>query len=183
MIQCVGCRAGGPRLLRPGLLQPGDQERAGAQGAEARDGHLHPVPRHADLRLQRGLLPRGGGQGRAASCAGSRTASPRCEAAEDEEGRPVLRVTVPDPVLGQRLALDADLVVLSAAVGPLGGQPGAGTGCSRCRRTRTASSRKRTSSCGRWTSPRTACSSAARPTTPSTSPRRSARPTARPAGR
>ncbi len=35
-----------------------------------------------------------------------------------EEGRPVLRVTVPDPVLGQRLALDADRVILSAAVVP-----------------------------------------------------------------
>ncbi|NMC71845.1 MAG: CoB--CoM heterodisulfide reductase iron-sulfur subunit A family protein [Myxococcales bacterium] len=35
-----------------------------------------------------------------------------------EEGRPVLRVTVPDPVLRRRLALDADLLVLSAAVVP-----------------------------------------------------------------
>jgi len=34
------------------------------------------------------------------------------------EGKPVLRVTVPDPVLGQRLAIDADLLVLSAAVVP-----------------------------------------------------------------
>ena len=35
-----------------------------------------------------------------------------------EEGRPVLRVTVPDPILGKRLAVDGDLVVLSAAVVP-----------------------------------------------------------------
>ena len=35
-----------------------------------------------------------------------------------EEGRQVLRVTVPDPILGQRLAVDGDLVVLSAAVIP-----------------------------------------------------------------
>jgi heterodisulfide reductase subunit A len=34
------------------------------------------------------------------------------------EGKPVLRVTVPDPVLGQRLAIDADFLVLSAAVVP-----------------------------------------------------------------
>jgi len=34
------------------------------------------------------------------------------------EGKPVLRVTIPDPVLGQRLAIDADLLVLSAAVVP-----------------------------------------------------------------
>jgi heterodisulfide reductase subunit A len=38
-----------------------------------------------------------------------------------EEGRPVLRVTVPDPILGQRLAVDGDLVVLSAAVIPAAG--------------------------------------------------------------
>jgi len=39
-----------------------------------------------------------------------------------EEGRPVLRVTVPDPILGQKLALDADLVVLSAAAVPSAGR-------------------------------------------------------------
>jgi heterodisulfide reductase subunit A len=39
----------------------------------------------------------------------------------EEEGRPMLRVTVPDPVMGQRLAIDADLVVLSAAVVPAAG--------------------------------------------------------------
>ena len=40
---------------------------------------------------------------------------PQVEAAE-AEGRPVLRVTLPDPVLGKRIALDADSLVLSAAV-------------------------------------------------------------------
>jgi heterodisulfide reductase subunit A len=34
------------------------------------------------------------------------------------EGKPVLRISVPDPILGQRLAMDADLLVLSAAVIP-----------------------------------------------------------------
>ena len=48
---------------------------------------------------------------------------PEVEAAKDNEGKPVLRVTVPDPVLGQRLALDADLVTLSAAVVPSAGTP------------------------------------------------------------
>ncbi len=42
---------------------------------------------------------------------------PRVEAVV-EEGRPVLRVAVPDPILGQELAIDADLLVLSAAVVP-----------------------------------------------------------------
>ncbi|MBM4321904.1 MAG: CoB--CoM heterodisulfide reductase iron-sulfur subunit A family protein [Deltaproteobacteria bacterium] len=46
---------------------------------------------------------------------------PEVEAAADGEGVPVLRVTVPDPILGQRLAFDADFVVLSAAVVPAAG--------------------------------------------------------------
>jgi heterodisulfide reductase subunit A2 len=45
---------------------------------------------------------------------------PVVEAAE-AEGRKVLRVTVADPILGQRLALDADLVALSVAVVPSAG--------------------------------------------------------------
>jgi heterodisulfide reductase subunit A len=52
---------------------------------------------------------------------------PEVEAAVDEEeGRPVLRVTVADPVLGQRLAIDADLLVLSAAAVPSKGSVEAG---------------------------------------------------------
>ncbi len=42
---------------------------------------------------------------------------PRVESAT-QEGKPVLRISVPDPILGQRLALDADYLVLSAAVVP-----------------------------------------------------------------
>ena len=42
---------------------------------------------------------------------------PQVEAVE-EEGRPVLRVTVTDPILGQRLAIDTDLLALAAAVIP-----------------------------------------------------------------
>ncbi len=42
---------------------------------------------------------------------------PQVETAE-EEGRPVLRVSTTDPILGQRIAVDADHVVLSAAVIP-----------------------------------------------------------------
>jgi heterodisulfide reductase subunit A len=42
---------------------------------------------------------------------------PKVEAAE-AEGKPVLRVTVPDLVLGQKLAIDADFLVLSAALVP-----------------------------------------------------------------
>jgi len=42
---------------------------------------------------------------------------PEVEAVEGE-GRPVLRVAVTDPILGQKLAIDADYLVLSAAVIP-----------------------------------------------------------------
>jgi len=45
---------------------------------------------------------------------------PQVEAVE-EEGRPVLRVTVTDPILGQKLAIDADYLALAAAVIPSAG--------------------------------------------------------------
>jgi len=45
---------------------------------------------------------------------------PQVEAVE-EEGRPVLRVTLPDYILGQKLAIDADYLVLAAAVIPSAG--------------------------------------------------------------
>jgi heterodisulfide reductase subunit A len=43
--------------------------------------------------------------------------APQVEAAK-EGGRDILRVTVPDPILGQRLELDADVLSLAAAVIP-----------------------------------------------------------------
>jgi heterodisulfide reductase subunit A len=46
------------------------------------------------------------------------TVKPEVERATDEEGRSVLRVDVPDTILGQRLQLDADLVILSVATVP-----------------------------------------------------------------
>jgi heterodisulfide reductase subunit A len=45
---------------------------------------------------------------------------PQVEAVE-EEGRPVLRVTLPDYILGQKLAIDADCLALAAAVIPPAG--------------------------------------------------------------
>jgi heterodisulfide reductase subunit A len=50
-------------------------------------------------------------------------AGPSVEAATSDEGRPVLRVTVEDPILGQPLELDADRLVLSVAVVPAAGNP------------------------------------------------------------
>ncbi|MCB2226703.1 MAG: FAD-dependent oxidoreductase [Desulfarculaceae bacterium] len=43
---------------------------------------------------------------------------PRVEATDDDEGRPVLRVSLTDPVLAEELAIDADLLALAAAVVP-----------------------------------------------------------------
>ena len=45
---------------------------------------------------------------------------PRVEAVE-EDGRPVIRVTLPDYILGKKLAIDADYLALSAAVIPAAG--------------------------------------------------------------
>jgi heterodisulfide reductase subunit A len=46
---------------------------------------------------------------------------PEIEPAENEEGKSVLRVTLPDYVLGKKLELDADAVALAAAVVPSDG--------------------------------------------------------------
>ncbi|HID28371.1 MAG TPA: CoB--CoM heterodisulfide reductase iron-sulfur subunit A family protein, partial [Desulfobacterales bacterium] len=46
---------------------------------------------------------------------------PEVQAGESEEGRPVLKVTVPDYVLGKRVEIDADIVALAAAVIPSAG--------------------------------------------------------------
>lgn len=43
---------------------------------------------------------------------------PRVEAGESEEGRPVLKVTAPDYILGSNLEIDADFVALAAATVP-----------------------------------------------------------------
>jgi len=45
---------------------------------------------------------------------------PQVEAVE-EEGRHILRVTVPDPILGKMISLDADIIALAAAVIPPAG--------------------------------------------------------------
>jgi heterodisulfide reductase subunit A2 len=47
--------------------------------------------------------------------------APQVEPGEAEDGRPVLKVTVPDYILGKKLELDADLLVLAAAVIPSAG--------------------------------------------------------------
>ncbi|MCG9969414.1 CoB--CoM heterodisulfide reductase iron-sulfur subunit A family protein [Pelotomaculum terephthalicicum JT] len=43
---------------------------------------------------------------------------PLVEAGESDEGKPVLKVTVTDPILGKKLEIDADAVALAAAVIP-----------------------------------------------------------------
>jgi heterodisulfide reductase subunit A len=46
---------------------------------------------------------------------------PDVKAGESEEGRPVLKVTAPDYVLGMKLEIDADIVALAAAIVPPAG--------------------------------------------------------------
>ncbi len=52
-------------------------------------------------------------------------AGPTLETATNEDGKSVLRISVPDPILGQRLELDADLLALSVAVVPSAGSKAA----------------------------------------------------------
>ena len=52
--------------------------------------------------------------------------------AVDEDGRRVLRVAVTDPILGQKIAIDADALTLSAAVVSSRGSR-RWPACSRCR--------------------------------------------------
>jgi heterodisulfide reductase subunit A len=46
---------------------------------------------------------------------------PELEAAESEGGRPVLKITAPDYILGKKLEIDAEIVVLAAALIPAAG--------------------------------------------------------------
>jgi len=46
---------------------------------------------------------------------------PEVKPGESEEGRPVLKVTVPDYILGKKVEIDADIVALAAAVIPSAG--------------------------------------------------------------
>jgi len=46
---------------------------------------------------------------------------PQVEAGESEEGRPVLKVTAPDYILGTKVGIDADIVALAAAIIPPAG--------------------------------------------------------------
>ena len=107
---------------------------------------------------------------------------PRVEAVE---GRPASRSSGSawtDYVLGQKLAIDADIVSLAAAVVPNKDNPALAQGFKVSHWARTGSSRRSTSSCGRWSSPRTGSISAARPIIPSISRRPSTRPTGPRAG-
>jgi len=46
---------------------------------------------------------------------------PEVRAGKSEEGRPVLKITVPDYILGMKLEIDADIVALAAAIIPSAG--------------------------------------------------------------
>jgi heterodisulfide reductase subunit A len=46
---------------------------------------------------------------------------PEVDVGESEEGRPVLKITAPDYILGKKVEIDADIVVLAAAIIPSAG--------------------------------------------------------------
>jgi heterodisulfide reductase subunit A len=46
---------------------------------------------------------------------------PQVKAGESDEGRPVLKVTLPDYILGNKLEIDADIIALAAAIIPSAG--------------------------------------------------------------
>jgi len=46
---------------------------------------------------------------------------PQVKAGESDEGRPVLKVTLPDYILGDKLEIDADIIALAAAIIPSAG--------------------------------------------------------------
>ena len=78
MIQCVGSREGPAALLQPGVLHAGGQERAQAEGTATRPEGLRPVPRGADLRLSRSVLPGGPRRGRGVPALRAARTSPEC---------------------------------------------------------------------------------------------------------
>jgi heterodisulfide reductase subunit A len=57
---------------------------------------------------------------------------PQVEPGEAEDGRPVLKVTATDYILGKKLELDADVLALAAAVVPASNNRGS-PNSSRCR--------------------------------------------------
>ncbi len=113
MIQCVGCRKEDRNYCSPDLLQPCRKERLETERDQPPDGYLHSLPGYEDLWIQRGLLPGSVGE-RCKFIRYEPEDKPQVEAVE-EEGRSVLRVTVTDPILGKRLAIDADFLSLAAA--------------------------------------------------------------------
>ena len=112
--------AGRPQLLLARLLQRRDEERAEAQGASTRTMDIYVLFR--DMRTY------GFNEDYYREASSKDVKFIRYEPedkpmveAVDEGGRKVLQVTATDPILGKRLALDADAIVLAAAVVPSAG--------------------------------------------------------------
>jgi heterodisulfide reductase subunit A len=122
MIQCVGCRQEGRDYCARVCCS---QAVKNALSLKARKPEMDLYVLYRDMRTY-GFKE---DYYREASAKGVRfvhwepEGSPEVETAKDETGQPVLRVSVPNAILGQRLALDADLVVLSAAAVPSQGNP------------------------------------------------------------
>ena len=64
MIQCVGCRQEDRNYCSRICCSEAMKNALKLKAINRGDGHLRAVPGHEDLRVQGGLLPRGGEQGR-----------------------------------------------------------------------------------------------------------------------
>jgi heterodisulfide reductase subunit A len=122
MIQCVGCR------------QEGRDYCARVCCSQAVKNALALKAKHPEMEisiLYRDMRTYGFSEDRYQEAAGlgvdfvrwEPDVKPVVEAATDAGGQPVLRISVPDRVLGKQLQLDADLVALSTAVVPSAGMP------------------------------------------------------------
>jgi heterodisulfide reductase subunit A len=116
MIQCVGCRNEDRNYCSRVCCSHAVKNALKLKESNP-EMDIYILPGYAHLWVQGGLLPRGLGQGRQ-FIRYEPGDPPVVEEAVDEEGKDVIRVTVPDAILGQRLELDADVLSLAAAVIP-----------------------------------------------------------------
>ena len=182
MIQCVGCRNEDRNYCSRICC---GQAVKNALKLKEKNPELDIFVLFRDMRtygLQGGLLPGGLRASDVKFIRWETEDPPHGQARSPRAAGRCMRVGVTDPILGMKMAIDADALVLSAAVIPdEGTKEVAGQFKVTLNPDELLQGGPRQAA-NRWSSPPTACSSAAWPSTPSTSPSPSARPMARPAG-
>ena len=117
MIQCVGCRNEDRNYCARICCGQAVKNALKLKEKKSRGGYLYPFPRHAHLRLPGRLLPGSLQQGRQVHPLGSGKQA----RGRSRHGRRRPRSSAsasPTPILEMELGIDADLLVLSAAVIP-----------------------------------------------------------------